>query len=246
MRNSQILFLCLILVLGATACAAEGPSETAEQGEMAAMSGSALETDDEKILYALGLAVAQQLSQFGLNEQEMAFVQQGVMDAALKREPKVEMQTWGPKLQQFAQTRMAAGLEAEKAEAASFLEAQAAAEGAEKTASGLIYTELEAGTGDSPAATDEVTVHYHGTLRDGTVFDSSVDRGTPATFTLNQVIPCWQEGLQRMKTGGKGRLVCPAAIAYGDAGRPGIPPGAPLVFEVELISIGSSTATATE
>ncbi len=93
------------------------------------------------------------------------------------------------------------------------------------------------GTGESPGATDTVSVHYHGTLRDGTVFDSSVDRGTPASFPLNRVVPCWTEGLQLMKVGGKSRLVCPSGIAYGDQGRPGIPGGAALVFEVELLSI---------
>ena len=80
-------------------------------------------------------------------------------------------------------------------------------------------------------------VHYHGTLPDGKVFDSSVQRGQPAEFQLNQVIPCWTEGLQKMKVGGKARLVCPSDLAYGDRGRPSIPPGATLVFEVELLEI---------
>ena len=80
-------------------------------------------------------------------------------------------------------------------------------------------------------------VHYHGTLTDGTVFDSSRERGEPVEFPLNQVIPCWTEGVQKMKVGETARLVCPSDIAYGDAGRPGIPPGATLVFEVELLGI---------
>ncbi len=107
-----------------------------------------------------------------------------------------------------------------------------------KKESGLIITEITPGTGDSPGATDKVTVHYHGTMRDGTVFDSSVDRGEPTSFPLNQVIKCWTEGVQLMKVGGKSRLICPSDIAYGDSGRPGIPPGATLIFEVELLSIG--------
>ena len=113
----------------------------------------------------------------------------------------------------------------------------AAEDGAVRTASGLVITEIEAGTGASPTATDTVTVHYHGTLRDGTVFDSSVERGAPTSFPLNQVISCWTEGVQLMKVGGKNRLVCPSDTAYGDQGRPGIPPGAVLVFEVELLGI---------
>jgi len=107
-----------------------------------------------------------------------------------------------------------------------------------KTASGLIYTELKAGSGPSPAATDTVKVNYRGTLADGTEFDSSYKRGQPAEFPLNRVIPCWTEGVQKMKVGGKAKLVCPPSIAYGDrgAGR-AVPPGATLTFEVELLDI---------
>jgi len=101
-----------------------------------------------------------------------------------------------------------------------------------------LYSSLKPATGASPKATDTVKVHYQGTLTNGTIFDSSVQRGEPATFPLNQVIPCWTEGLQLMKVGGKGKLVCPSDIAYGDRGRPPkIPPGATLTFEVELLDI---------
>ena len=113
----------------------------------------------------------------------------------------------------------------------------AAAPGAVKTASGLLYRETAAGSGASPKATDNVKVHYRGTLIDGTEFDSSIKRGQPATFPLNGVIPCWTEGLQRMKVGGKATLGCPSSIAYGDGGRPSIPGGATLMFEVELLEI---------
>ena len=95
-----------------------------------------------------------------------------------------------------------------------------------------------AGTGAQPTATSKVKVHYHGTLVDGKVFDSSVDRGEPISFALNQVIKGWQEGLQMMQVGGKARLVIPSDLAYGDQGRPGtIPGGATLIFEVELLAI---------
>ncbi len=111
-------------------------------------------------------------------------------------------------------------------------------ENAERSESGLVYREVEAGTGESPRRTDTVRVHYHGTLRDGTVFDSSVDRGTPFVTKLTSVIPCWTEGLQKMKVGGKARLVCPAQIAYRDRGSPPhIKPGAAIAFDVELIEI---------
>ncbi len=107
-----------------------------------------------------------------------------------------------------------------------------------ETPSGIGITTLKAGTGDSPKATDTVKVHYRGTLLDGKEFDSSYKRGQPASFPLNRVIPCWTEGVQTMKTGGKVKLVCPGNLAYGSRGVPGtIPPDATLVFEVELLEI---------
>jgi FKBP-type peptidyl-prolyl cis-trans isomerase FkpA len=110
--------------------------------------------------------------------------------------------------------------------------------GATVTASGLVYRVLTEGTGASPAATDTVKVHYRGTLPDGKEFDSSYKRGEAASFPLNRVIPCWTEGVQRMKVGGKARLTCPPAIAYGERGAGAvIPPNATLHFEVELVEI---------
>jgi len=120
-----------------------------------------------------------------------------------------------------------------------YLEKAAAEPGATKTSSGLVYRELRPGTGASPRPTDTVKVNYRGTLTNGTEFDSSYKRNEPATFPLNRVIPCWTEGLQRMKVGGKAQLVCPADLAYGDRGAPpDIPGGATLIFEVELLGIG--------
>ena len=106
--------------------------------------------------------------------------------------------------------------------------------------SGLIYKSLKEGSGPSPAATDVVKVHYRGTLKDGTEFDSSHKRGQPAEFPLNRVIKCWTEGVQKMKVGGKAQLTCPPGIAYGERGTPGgpIPPNATLNFEIELLGIG--------
>lgn len=132
---------------------------------------------------------------------------------------------------------VAASLE-EQVKAAQYAQQMAKEKGAQVSESGLVYFELKKGTGKSPAATDQVKVHYHGTLPDGTVFDSSVQRNEPATFPLNGVIPCWTEGVQKMQVGGKAKLVCPAKIAYGSHGAPPtIKPGATLVFEVELLGI---------
>jgi len=119
-----------------------------------------------------------------------------------------------------------------------YLDKAAQEPGAVRTASGLVYFELKPGTGASPLSSDTVTVHYKGTLIDGKEFDSSYKRNEPAEFPLNMVIPCWTEGVQKMKVGGKAKLVCPSAIAYRDKGAPpDIPGGATLIFEIELISI---------
>jgi FKBP-type peptidyl-prolyl cis-trans isomerase FkpA len=108
----------------------------------------------------------------------------------------------------------------------------------EKTASGIVITKIREGTGASPKSTDTVKVHYRGTLVNGKEFDSSYGRGQPTSFALNRVIPCWTEGMQTMKTGGKSKLVCPPGLAYGSRGIPGtIPPDATLIFEVELLEI---------
>jgi FKBP-type peptidyl-prolyl cis-trans isomerase FkpA len=116
--------------------------------------------------------------------------------------------------------------------------ASAKEEGAVVTASGLVYRSLKDGNGASPSASDKVKVHYRGTFPDGKEFDSSYKRGEPIEFPLSGVIKCWTEGVQRMKVGGKAKLTCPAAIAYGERGAGGvIPPNATLLFEVELLAI---------
>jgi FKBP-type peptidyl-prolyl cis-trans isomerase FkpA len=149
----------------------------------------------------------------------------------------VDLNTWGPKIQAFGTSRQGRVADKEKAASKAYLEKAAAEPGAVKSESGLIYRELTAGTGESPKATDKVKVNYRGTFTNGTEFDSSYSRNQPAEFTLNSVIKCWTEGVQKMKVGGKSRLVCPSDIAYGDGGRPGIPGGSTLVFEIELLSV---------
>ncbi len=191
----------------------------------------------DKIVYAIGLSVAERLGEFELDERELALVQAGLADG-LRNDPKVSLRTWGHRVEGLRRKRMERSALREK-EIAAQLVAQAAAEdGAVRTPTSLVYRELVAGSGPSPLATDRVKVHYHGTLHDGTVFDSSRERGRPSTFGLSGVIKCWTEGLQRMKVGGKSKLVCPPGIAYGDKGMPGkIRPGAALTFEVELLEI---------
>ena len=199
--------------------------------------GGEPETEDQKILNAWGQALGQNVVPAGLSADELAFVQRGLSDAALGLDALVDLDEYGPKIQIFMQSRTAASSEGELALATAFMDEQAAVDGAERTASGIVIQEITAGTGSSPAAEDTVQVHYHGTLRDGTVFDSSVERGEPTTCPLTGVISCWTEGVQRISVGGKSRLVCPPDLAYGPQGRPGIPGNAALVFEVELLDI---------
>ena len=197
-----------------------------------------LKSDEDKTLYALGVALAGQLAPFALSPAEVDLVKAGLTDAALNRPHKAEPREYMGKIQELRTQRTAVVTAAEKKAGEAYLGKAAAEPGAKKLDSGVIITTLKPGTGPSPKATDKVKVHYHGTLTDGTVFDSSVQRGQPATFPLNGVIKCWTEGVQQMKVGGKSRLVCPADAAYGERGAPPrIKPGATLVFEVELLEI---------
>ena len=196
-----------------------------------------LKTDQDKTFYALGLAIGGNIKEFKLTAAELALVTAGLNDAVLGKPAKVDLNTYGPKLQGIATERAAAAAGVEKKAAGEFIAKMAKEPGAVRSDTGVIYIPVKAGTGASPTATSTVKVHYHGTLRDGTVFDSSVQRGMPISFPLNGVIPCWTEGVQKMKVGGKAKLVCPSDTAYGDQGSGPIPGGATLVFEVELIEI---------
>ena len=195
-----------------------------------------LTTDEEKEVYALGLSMARQLSQFDLSPAEMEIFKRALTDSAAGK-PAIELNEWGPKIGTLVVARTARIAQREKAAGAAYLAKCAAEPGAVKTDSGLVYKEITPGTGASPKATDQVKVNYRGTLVNGTEFDSSYKRNEPATFPLNGVIKCWTEGVQKMKVGGKSMLVCPADIAYGEQGRPGIPGGATLIFEIELLDI---------
>ncbi len=197
-----------------------------------------LANDEQKSLYAIGVAISQSLKDLSLSEPELEIVKSGMSDGVLNRPLKLDPKTVAPKVQQLVQARSEIIAEKEKKAGAAFVTKAAADPGAKKTASGAIVTTLKEGKGPSPKASDSVKVHYQGTLVDGTVFDSSIQRGQPVTFPLGNVIKCWTEGVQEIKVGGKSRLVCPANIAYGDRGSPPtIRPGATLVFEVELLEI---------
>jgi FKBP-type peptidyl-prolyl cis-trans isomerase len=206
-----------------------------------ASSAPELTTDDQKSIYTLGIAMARNLEPFNLSEEELKILEQGLDDGSMHRTPKVDFETQAPKISAFAKERAAATAKAEEQAGEGFLAAAGSEPGAQKFDSGLVLKEITPGTGDSPKATDTVKVNYEGKLRDGTVFDSSLQRG-PFQVTLSRVIPCWSEGLQKMKVGGKAKLTCPAKIAYGERGYPPkIKPGATLAFEVELVEIVPAT-----
>lgn len=220
--------LCLALLLALTACSS--PVATKEP--------TAPETEEQKTLYALGLALSQRLSAASFSEADLAMIEMGLGDGLLGRTSQVDMRVYHQKIDALVNARLTAGAEHEKELAKAYLDGEAAKPGAVRTASGALYFEVSPGNGATPVAADSVKLHYHGTLRDGSVFDSSVDRGEPAVFVLTRVIPCFSEGIQKMKVGGKARLVCPSETAYGDRGQPPvIRPGAAINFDVELIEV---------
>jgi FKBP-type peptidyl-prolyl cis-trans isomerase len=229
---SRLIRQGLPAVLVAAAALFASPAQRAEE------SAGALETEQQEVLYALGAAFGYQLKQFLLSPAEFEVLSQGLRDAALERPLKADPFELQEQMQALGEARFAARIEHERKASQAFVAAAAREEGAVQTQSGLVIRELVAGSGPSPQSTDVVRVHYHGTLRDGMVFDSTSMRDAPATFRLDGIMTCWQEGLQRMKVGGRSRLVCPAATAYGDGGSPpAIPPAAALVFDVELVEI---------
>ncbi len=215
--------LVTVLSLGTTASFAATPEPT---------------TDEQKTLYAMGLSISQSIGTFGLSEPELDLLKSGITDGVLKKTPKVDLQTFGPKIQQLQEARALVIAEPEKKAGAAFLAKVAAESGAKKTESGAILKTLKEGNGAIPKVSDMVKVHYQGTLIDGTVFDDSAKQGGPVTLRMNEMSKCWVEGMQQIKVGSKSKLVCPSSLAYRDKGRPPlIKPGATLVFEIELLEI---------
>jgi FKBP-type peptidyl-prolyl cis-trans isomerase FkpA len=198
-----------------------------------------LETEDQKILYALGQIMGRQLSVFGLTPSELETTKEGLSDAVVGKPSAVNLEVYGPMVQKLAMARSKALGEKQAGMGKEFLDKAAKEKGAVKSASGLVYLSLKEGSGATPSPTDTVKVDYRGTLIDGKEFDSSYKRGKPVEFKLDGVIKCWTEGVLKMKVGGKAKLVCPSSIAYGEKGAAGgvILPNATLVFEVELLDI---------
>ena len=209
-----------------------------------------LSTDKEKASYMVGMDVANGVRQIK-DEIDVEIMVQALRTSLADGKTLLtdaEAQTVRESFQQMFRSKMEAKrkamAETNKAEGEKFLAANKTKAGVKTTASGLQYQVIKEGTGTKPSATSMVKVHYTGTLIDGTKFDSSVDRGTPAEFALNGVIPGWTEALQLMKAGSKYKLFIPSALAYGDNGTPGvIGPNATLIFDVELLEVmGAPTA----
>ena len=193
----------------------------------------------DKLSYAWGLAMGSQLKAMGVKEINSESFKDGVKVAFDGGTPEISTEEAQKLINDYLQELEAKATAAAKEAGNKFLEENAKKEDVKVTASGLQYRVIKEGTGAQPTATDEVTVHYTGKLLDGTVFDSSVNRGEPATFPLNRVIPGWTEGVQLMKEGAKYEFYIPSDLAYGPNGVPNaIPPHATLIFEVELINIG--------
>jgi len=197
-----------------------------------------LKTEEQKTLYFLGATISRNLQQFELTKDETKYIIMGFSETIGGDKSKVD-ESYGKKINEFFMKKREESAKAEKVKAGKFVKNYLKKnKKAIEVKSGLVYFETKKGKGASPKETDTVKVHYHGTTIDGKVFDSSVERNQPAEFPLRAVIPCWTEGVQKMKVGGKATLLCPSDIAYGDAGRPPtIAPGATLIFDVELLDI---------
>jgi len=196
-----------------------------------------LKTADEKEIYVLGYMFGRQIQTFDLSKPELDVFHKALNDGIEDKKPLVPVETYGPKLNEMANTRRPRALAKKDAREKPYLDAAAKTKGAQVLASGLVYIPEKEGTGPAPKASDEVTVNYVGKLTNGFEFDSSYKKNQPLKFQLDKVIPCWTEGVQKMKVGGKARLVCPGKIGYGERGEPraGIPPNSVLDFDVELL-----------
>jgi len=195
-------------------------------------------TQEEKISYALGANIGESFKQQGIEVVMDQFIK-GFNDgkSGQNKFTQAEMEQIFNEFQKMMQQKQMSMVDEEKAKGAAFLAENKKKEGVIETPSGLQYKVVKMGTGAKPSATDKVKVHYHGTLLDGTVFDSSVQRGEPITFGLNQVIAGWTEGVQLMPVGSKFIFYIPSNLAYGDRAAGSIKPGSTLIFEVELLDI---------
>lgn len=246
------LFTATLLALGASTVLIAQPAPVpAAPAPAAAPAAPAAPTfTEEQILETFGWLVGRRmgLAELGFTAGNTEAIVKGVKLAAVGGEAPHNLDAIGPQLDAFMrakETQYMAQVRAQTdAQSTAMLTDAAKQPGAQVLPSGVVYNVVQPGTGDFPKPTDQVTVHYTGRLPDGTVFDSSIERGQPAQFALNEVVEGWQEGIQKINKGGKLKLHIPAAKAYGDNPPPNspIPPGAALAFDVELLDIASPAA----
>lgn len=198
-----------------------------------------MSTEQNNVSYAIGMSIAESLKNQNLTELDATVIAEAINDLMQGKTPRLNAEEANQIIHDHLEEKRSAAFTANKTEGENFLASNKSKEGIQETATGLQYEILTEGNGHKPVATDVVSVHYHGTLIDGTVFDSSVERGTPASFGVHQVIPGWTEALQLMNVGSKYRLYIPQNLAYGANPHPGGPiqPFSTLLFDVELLAI---------
>jgi FKBP-type peptidyl-prolyl cis-trans isomerase FklB len=198
-----------------------------------------MSTEQNNVSYAIGMSIAESLKNQNLTELDATVIAEAINDLMQGKTPRLSAEEANQIIHNHLEEKRSAAFMANKTEGENFLTTNKSKEGILETATGLQYEILTEGDGQKPASTDVVSVHYHGTLIDGTVFDSSVQRGTPASFGVHQVIPGWTEALQLMNVGSKYRLYIPQNLAYGANPHPGGPiqPFSTLIFDVELLAI---------
>ena len=191
----------------------------------------------EKVSYSIGINVATSIKSEGLDSINSFYISKGFQDVFENKDLAVNIEESNKIIGEYFNKKQDAKNQRLAIDSKIFLEENKQKDGVMTTESGLQYLILSEGRGNNPTLNDNVTVHYHGTLIDGTIFDSSVDRKQPATFPLNGVIPGWQEALQMMSVGSKWKIFIPSELAYGESGAGAIGPNSTLIFEVELLSI---------
>ena len=191
----------------------------------------------EKLSYSIGINVATSIKSEGLDSINSFYISKGFQDVFENKDLAINIEESNKIIGEYFNKKQDAKNQRLAIDSKIFLEQNKQKDGVMTTESGLQYLILSEGRGNNPTLNDNVTVHYHGTLIDGTIFDSSVDRKQPATFPLNGVIPGWQEALQMMSVGSKWKIFIPSELAYGESGTGAIGPNSTLIFEVELLSI---------